>query len=129
MKDPSKAPPKAMLNFSDDEIRASVQQQLKLQSERGTNVTIFSPIAGAMGHHLGNEATSIEWSQVCNDLIHRVCTLYPDSFIGVGQLPQSPGVSPKNCVAELERMVKTARLRRRATSIPIRPAATGAIRR
>jgi 4-oxalmesaconate hydratase len=106
VKDPSKAPPKSMLNFSDDEVRASVQQQLKLQTERGTNVTIFSPIAGAMGHHLGNEATSIEWSQAFNDLIHRVCKLYPDNFIGVGQLPQSPGVSPKNCAAELDRMVK-----------------------
>jgi len=99
------APARAMLNFSDDQIRESVQQQLNFQRERGTDVTLFSPTAGAMGHHLGNEATSLEWSQVCNDLIHRVCTLYPNSFIGVGQLPQSPGVSPANCVGELERIV------------------------
>ena len=60
-----------------------------------------------MSHHLGNEATSVEWTLICNDLIHRICTLYPDTFIGVGQLPQSPGVSPKNCIGELERIVKT----------------------
>jgi 4-oxalmesaconate hydratase len=59
-----------------------------------------------MGHHLGNEATSRQWSEICNDLIHRVCTLYPDNFVGVCQLPQSPGVPPKNSVAELERCVK-----------------------
>ena len=106
VKDPSKTPPKAMLNFSDDQMRESVQQQLKLQRERGTSVTIFSPRAAGMSHHLGNEATSIEWTQICNDLIHRICTLYPDTFIGVGQLPQSPGVSPKNCIGELERIVK-----------------------
>jgi 4-oxalmesaconate hydratase len=58
-----------------------------------------------MSHHLGNEATSRQWAQVCNDLIHRCCTLYPDNFVGVCQLPQSPGVPPRNSVAELERCV------------------------
>ena len=27
-------------------------------------------------------------------MIHRICTLLPDNFAGVGQLPQVPGVSP-----------------------------------
>jgi 4-oxalmesaconate hydratase len=107
VRDPSLAPSKAMLNFTDDQMRESVQIQLTLQRERGTDVTIFSPQAAGMGHHLGNAATSLEWSQVCNDLIHRICTLFPGNFLGVGQLPQSPGVSPANCVGELERMVKT----------------------
>jgi 4-oxalmesaconate hydratase len=39
-------------------------------------------------------------------MIHRVCTLYPKNFIGVCQLPQSPGVSPDSCIPELERCVK-----------------------
>jgi 4-oxalmesaconate hydratase len=34
-----------------------------------------------------------------------VCSLFPGKFIGVCQLPQSPGVSPSNCVSELERCV------------------------
>jgi len=33
-----------------------------------------------MAHHIGNAATSLEWSQVCNDLIYRVCTLYSGKF-------------------------------------------------
>ena len=41
-----------------------------------------------------------------NDLIHRVCTLYPKNFAPVCMLPQSPGVSPASCVEELERCVK-----------------------
>jgi 4-oxalmesaconate hydratase len=57
----------------------------------------------AMGHHLGNEATSRQWAEICNDMIHRVCTLYPANFAGVCQLPQSPGVPPQTCIAELER--------------------------
>jgi len=105
LKDPSQAPARAMLNFTDDQMRESVQPQLKLQRERGTDMTIFSPRASGMGHHLGNAATSAEWSEICNDLIARVCALYPDNFIGVCQLPQSPGVRPDNCLAELERCV------------------------
>jgi 4-oxalmesaconate hydratase len=59
-----------------------------------------------MAHHVGSEATGIEWSRMSNDLIHRICTLLPDNFAPVGQLPQHPGVSPKNCVPELERLAK-----------------------
>lgn len=92
--------------ISDDEIRASLEgAQLKLQRERGTDVTIFSPRASAMGHHLGDERVSLRWSQICNDLIHRVCGLYPRNFVGVCQLPQSPGVDPAHSAAELERCI------------------------
>jgi len=104
--DPSQAPSRAALKISDDQIRESLEKaQLKFQRERGTDLTIFSPRASAMAHHIGNAATSLEWSQVCNDLIYRVCTLYPENFAPVCQLPQSPGVAPANCIPELERCV------------------------
>jgi len=107
LNDSSHVPSKATLNISDDQIRESLEKaQLKLQRDRGTDVTIFSPRASRMGHHIGNATTSLHWSQACNELIHRVCTLYPQNFVGVCQLPQSPGVSPDSCVAELERCVK-----------------------
>lgn len=106
-KDKSKMPPRAQLKMSDDEIRESIEQnQLRLQRERRTDLTIFSPRASGMGHHIGDESVSVEWSQICNDLIARVVSLYPRNFIGVCQLPQSPGVDPKNSAAELERCVK-----------------------
>jgi 4-oxalmesaconate hydratase len=93
--------------ISDDQIRESLETaQLKLQRERGSDLTIFSPRASAMGHHLGNEASSLQWARVCNDLIHRVCQLYPDNFAAVCQLPQSPGVPPAHSAAELERCVR-----------------------
>ena len=105
------APPRPAV--SDDEIRASiVGGQLKLQRERGTDLTIFSPRAAGMGHHLGDAATSEAWASACNELIHRVCSLFPRNFIGVGMLPQSAGVSPRNCIAELERCVTGVRFRR-----------------
>jgi 4-oxalmesaconate hydratase len=94
------------LRISDDDIRNSLEQaQLKLQRERGSDVTFFSPRAGSMEHHVGDAAISAQWARVQNDLIHRVCTLYPKNFAPVCMLPQSPGVSPANCVEELERCV------------------------
>jgi len=99
-------PSRANLKVSDDQIRESIENgQLKLQRERGTDLTIFSPRAAGMGHHIGDAAISLEWSQACNELIHRVCSLYPENFIGVCQLPQSPGVAPASCIGELERCV------------------------
>jgi 4-oxalmesaconate hydratase len=104
--DPSHVAVKGPVNITDDQIRESLEgAQLKLQRERGTDVTIFSPRASVMGHHVGNATTSLHWSQLCNELIHRVCTLYPDNFVGVCQLPQSPGVPLDNCIGELERCV------------------------
>ncbi len=96
------APP----TMSDDAIRESLEgAQLKFQRERGTDVTIFSPRASAMAHHIGDESVSLAWSEVCNDVIARVCGLYPKNFVGVCQLPQSPGVPPAHSARELERCV------------------------
>jgi 4-oxalmesaconate hydratase len=106
-KDKAAMPSRATLKMSDDEIRDSIEQnQLKLQRERGTDLTIFSPRASGMGHHVGDESVSLEWSQICNDLIARVVSLYPQNFIGVCQLPQSQGVPPQHSIGELERCVK-----------------------
>ena len=95
------------VDISDDQIRTSLENaQLKLQRERGTDLTVFSPRASAMGHHLGDERVSQGWTRLCNDLIARVVGLYPDNFVGVCQLPQSPGVPAANSAAELERCVR-----------------------
>ena len=96
----------APLPISDDEIRESVEEhQLRLIRERGADMTIFSPRASAMAHHVGDETVSRAWTEACNNLIKRVVDLYPDVFIGVCQLPQSPGVPISHSIAELERCV------------------------
>ncbi|WP_375465878.1 amidohydrolase family protein [uncultured Methylobacterium sp.] len=105
--DGAQSPSPASLKVSDDEIRQSLTgKQLRVQAERGISTALFSPRAGGMGHHIGNARTSLDWSVVSNDMIHRVATLFPRNFVGVCQLPQTPGVSPANCTAELERCVK-----------------------
>jgi 4-oxalmesaconate hydratase len=105
LKDPSQAPAKGPLKISDDQLRESVQPQLTFQKERGTDVTIFSPRASAMAHHIGDAQTSLDWSRHCNDLIHRVCGLFLENFVGVCQLPQTPSDVLANCISELERCV------------------------
>jgi 4-oxalmesaconate hydratase len=106
LKNPSNPQTKGVVAITDEEIRESLENaQLKLQRERGTDVTIFSPRASAMAHHVGDRTTSLYWSQHCNDLIARVCALYPNNFVAVCQLPQSPGVGPETCIGELERCV------------------------
>ena len=93
-------------DISDGELIESIQlNQLRLLRERGVDMTIFSPRASAMEHHVGDEQVSAAWTRACNDLIARVVELFPDTFIGVCQLPQSPGVGIKGSLEELERCV------------------------
>lgn len=104
---PANAPKRSEAHVTDDEIREGIGNgQLKLQQARGSDLTLFSPIAGLMSHHLGNERTSVEWAELSNDLVYRVSQLYPDNFAPVCQLPQSPGAPPANCIAELRRCVE-----------------------
>ncbi|MDA7815208.1 amidohydrolase [Porticoccaceae bacterium] len=105
LQNPSLPEPQSAI-ISDDQIRESIElNQLKLLRERGADMTIFSPRASTMAHHVGDEQVSQTWTAACNDLIARVVELFPEQFIGVCQLPQSPGVPIENSIAELERCV------------------------
>ena len=103
---PQETGEKGIIAITDDQIRESLENsQLKLQRERGTDLTIFSPRASWMAHHIGNEYTSKYWTEHTNELIYRVTQLYPDNFVGVCALPQSPGTDLLNSVNELERCI------------------------
>src|SRR5262249_21172567 len=106
-RDPATVGEKGRIDISDDEIRKSLEgAQLKFQRERGTDLTIFSPRASWTGHHIGTIHTSTFWSEHCNELIRRVCDLYPQNFAPVCQLPQSPGAAIEPSVRELRRCVE-----------------------
>ena len=99
-------PAPAYPEISDDEIRDTIESnQLRLIKERGADLTIFSPRASAMAPHVGDAAVAKEWATRCNDLIARVVGLYPETFVGVCMLPQSPAADMTNSIAELERCV------------------------
>lgn len=104
---PELGPKPSELHISDDDIRETIEtNQLAKMRERGSDLTIFSPRASFMAHHIGNFETSSTWAGICNALCHRVSELFPEHFIGAAMLPQSPGVDPATCVPELEKCVK-----------------------
>ena len=98
-------PVKKQLKVSDEQIAQSLQSNIRQMQDRCIDRVLFSPRASGMGHDFGSELVSRHWSEINNDLIARVCQLFPDKFMPVCQLPQSPGVSPRNCSEELERCV------------------------
>ncbi|MGB7946418.1 MAG: amidohydrolase family protein [Candidatus Binatia bacterium] len=99
-------PVRAKLQISDEQLQRAMQGQFKRMQDSGIDRLLFSPQAGAMGHHFGSPLVSRYWTEACNDLIARVAKLWPDKISPVCQLPQSPGVSPKEWVDELDRCVK-----------------------
>ncbi|GGX73357.1 4-oxalomesaconate hydratase [Streptomyces minutiscleroticus] len=105
--DPAAAPDPAGPRIGDDDLRAGIEgNQLRLMDERGIDVTVFSPRASFMAHHIGDFVTSSRWAAICNDLCHRVHRLYPERFVPAAMLPQSPGVDPATCLPELTRAVE-----------------------
>lgn len=104
--DGAPAPPATGPVIDEDAIRESIESnQLRLMDERGIDLTIFSPRASFMAHHVGGLETSLQWAAICNDLCARVSSLYPDRFVPAAMLPQSPGVDVSTCIPELERSV------------------------
>jgi 4-oxalmesaconate hydratase len=67
IKDPTLGPKAADLRISDDELRESIEtNQLRLMRERGSDLTLFSPRASFMAHHIGDFQVSSTWAAICN---------------------------------------------------------------
>src|SRR5258708_14525 len=102
--DPANAPPRAGAHVSDDQVREAIENgQLRLQRERGSDLTLFSPIAGLMSHHLGNERTSLEWAEISNNLVRRVCDLFPDHLSPSVRFAECAPAPPQNTSAPVRR--------------------------
>jgi predicted TIM-barrel fold metal-dependent hydrolase len=57
--------------------------------------------------HAEKPAKISQWFiEECNNIVGQQARLFPTIFKGICGLPQTPGVSPKNCLSELERCVK-----------------------
>ena len=78
IKSPSEMPSVSELQIGDDELRESIESnQLRLMHERGLDLTIFSPRASFMAHHIGDFEVSSTWAAICNELCYRVSQLFP----------------------------------------------------
>jgi OH-DDVA meta-cleavage compound hydrolase len=97
---------------TDDDIMRALNEpvfggssHLDQLKEVGTDMQLVSPRPYQMMH--SEHPKLVNWfMEETNNVIGRQTKLYPNVFRGVCGLPQSPGVSPKNCLAELERCVK-----------------------
>ncbi|WP_241987656.1 amidohydrolase family protein [Cryobacterium sp. TMT1-66-1] len=103
------APSAAALSseVSDDEVRESIEgNQLRVLRERGGDLMLFSPRASGMAHHEPDASIANSWAQASNDMVHRVSNLFPEQFVPVAQLPQTPAGNLDGVLAELRRSVE-----------------------
>ena len=97
---------------TDDDIRKALNEpvfggssHLDQLKEVGTDMQLVSPRPYQMMH--SEQPKLVQWYiEETNNIIGRQTRLYPNVFRGVCGLPQSPGVSPANCLKELERCVR-----------------------
>lgn len=92
--------------ITDDQVRESVVgNQIRVLTERGGDLMIFSPRASGMSHHEPDAGIATEWARASNDLISRVSALFPEHFAPAAQLPQTPEGNLAAVIAELRRTV------------------------
>jgi predicted TIM-barrel fold metal-dependent hydrolase len=98
---------------SDDQLRAAVEtpgrafgiSHLEHLDEAGIDVQLISPRPYTMMHS-EEPPKIVQWFiEETNDVIHRVCGLYPDRFRAMAGLPQSPATGPAAWAGELRRCV------------------------
>ncbi|HEY4709877.1 MAG TPA: amidohydrolase family protein [Candidatus Acidoferrales bacterium] len=102
------------VEISDDEMIAFLKEptfgtgmsHFELLKEVGTDIQLLSPRPYQMMMAEKPPKVSQWFIEECNNLVAQQCRLFPNVFRGVCGLPQTPGVSPKNCMPELERCVK-----------------------
>lgn len=92
--------------ISDDQVRDSVEgNQVRILTERGGDLMLFSPRASGAQHHRPDAAVANEWARASNDLVYRVSEQFPEHFAPVAQLPQTPSGNLDGALAELRRTV------------------------
>lgn len=103
---PSRFRGSATPSFSDDSIAGCMQDHLRQVREVGTDLQLISPRPWAFPTSISEETSVRLMCQVANDVIGQTVKLFPEAFRGIAGLPQTAGVSPGNCIEELERCVK-----------------------
>jgi predicted TIM-barrel fold metal-dependent hydrolase len=100
--------------LSDDQLRAAVEipnrafgiSHLEHLDEAGIDVQLISPRPYTMMHS-EEPAKLVQWFiEETNNVIHRVCGLYPERFRAMAGLPQSPATGPVAWAGELRRCVE-----------------------
>ncbi|HZU06295.1 MAG TPA: amidohydrolase family protein [Chloroflexota bacterium] len=93
------------LDLSDEQLEMAQKRHLRMLDERGIDIQLLSARPVAMMHW---ERPFIveKWTRVTNNVIHQICRLHPDRFVGIAQLPQCSTRDTSNCLEELDRCVE-----------------------
>ena len=97
--------PPTPIQISDQQLQDSLVDHLEAVSAVGTDLQFVVGRPWAIPTALRRESTVLYITQQVNDMFARCVNLHPDRFVAMATLPQVVGVSPRNCVAELERCV------------------------
>ncbi|HZO37061.1 MAG TPA: amidohydrolase family protein [Solirubrobacteraceae bacterium] len=99
------------VTVTDDEVRAAVTEDVgefgishsDHLAGAGIDLQVVSPRPYQMMHS-EQPSTIVEWfTEETNNMIHRCCELFPDRFVGMAGLPQSPLTDPTKWLAEMRR--------------------------
>lgn len=93
-------------DLTDEELRDSLTDQLRESAAVGTDVQLVVGRPWAIPTAFRRESAVMHITQQVNDMFARCVKLFPDRLVGMATLPQVAGVSPRNCVEELERCVE-----------------------
>jgi predicted TIM-barrel fold metal-dependent hydrolase len=97
--------PSERLALTEEAMKPAIERHLKLLDERGIDVQLLSPRPVAM-LHWERMAVVEQWTRATNQVISQQCAMYPNRFIGIAQLPQTPEGNIERCAEELERCVR-----------------------
>lgn len=91
--------------ISDEAIEAALTRHLKMMDDYEIDLQLIPPRPWGLPHAETSE-TIVRWmAEAANNVIARQVELHPTRFRGMAGLPQLSGVSPANCIEELERCV------------------------
>lgn len=90
-------------SISDDQLRASAEENVAIMDSVGTDVQLLSPRPYMLMHSEEPARIVRWWCEWNNDLIARTVDLFPDRFRGVAALPQSPFTDPVTWLDEVDR--------------------------
>jgi 4-oxalmesaconate hydratase len=96
---------KGRLNVSEDQMASIVKNHLeKTLDEVHTDIQFLSPRPFQLMHSEKPERIVHWWCEANNDLVNMSIKLAPKRYFGIAALPQCHGVSPANCIEEIDRI-------------------------
>lgn len=98
-------PERERLEMSDELLDTRVGPHVEGLDARNIDLQVLSPRPVGMMHPEPLPVQEV-WCRTTNDLIARMCQMYPGRFVGMAQLPQNSALDTRNCLPELERCVK-----------------------